>query len=105
MLTDAERADRLMGAIHAAIVGDAIDGLLAPGVPRLTMSPLAVRGGLACVEWTASAVPPGARPVVVHGVTVAEFVDTEIVAIRHYWDVVALLDGRAPRIGPAGRPG
>jgi ketosteroid isomerase-like protein len=63
------------------------------------VAPLDVSGSYACAEWSVSLThtgtfeasdgtvvePTGAR-VTVHGVTVAEFRDERICALRQYWD-------------------
>ncbi len=89
MLTDRERAERLVRAIEASLTGDvsSVEELFAPGVAGsspvqrvsgrvelaieledrddafsqfdLLTSPLEVGGGRACVEWVASAVHTG----------------------------------------------
>jgi ketosteroid isomerase-like protein len=63
------------------------------------IAPLDVAGSYACAEWTVSlthtgtlagsdgtAIEPTGARVIVHGVTVAEFRDELICALRQYWD-------------------
>lgn len=72
---------------------------------ELTIAPLDVGGDFASVEWTVEmthtgrlelpdggTVEPSGISVTVHGVTVAEFVDDRICALRQYWDEFTLLD-------------
>ena len=72
---------------------------------ELEVAPLDVGGEVACAEWSVTMThtgpltvaggaivePTGVR-VAVHGVTVAEFRDDRICALRQYWDELALFD-------------
>jgi ketosteroid isomerase-like protein len=72
---------------------------------ELELVPLDVNGSFACAEWTVtmshtgplsvavdhSVEPTGVR-VTVHGVTVAEFRDEQICALRQYWDEFSVLE-------------
>jgi len=72
---------------------------------ELDAAPLDVGGAYACVEWTvamthtgpislpegATIEPSGVR-VTVHGVTVGEFLDDRICALRQYWDAFSVLE-------------
>ena len=72
---------------------------------QLEISPLDVSGDYACAEWSVSmrhdgplVLPDGTRVeptglrVALHGVTVAEFRDDRICALRQYWDELSLLE-------------
>ena len=72
---------------------------------ELTVDPLDVSGDFACVEWTVrmthsgrlelpdgTSVEPSGIPITLHGVTVAEFEDDRICALRQYWDEFTVLD-------------
>ena len=52
---------------------------------------LDIAGDHGYAEWIATAAPEGA-PVTVRGVTVANFKGDRIVALRQYWDELALLE-------------
>jgi hypothetical protein len=66
---------------------------------ELRVAPLDVGGDYACVEWTVEMthsgritlgddlnIEPSGIRVTLHGVTVAEFTDDRICALRQYWD-------------------
>ncbi|MGA9279399.1 nuclear transport factor 2 family protein [Ilumatobacter sp.] len=72
---------------------------------ELTVSPLDVGGLHACIEWTiemthtgrlrlpdATEIGPSGIRVVVHGTTVAEFLQDRICSVRQYWDEFDVLD-------------
>ena len=72
---------------------------------ELEVVPLDVGGEFACVEWTvtmthtgplevadAMTIDPTGLPVVLHGVTVAEFRDDRICGLRQYWDELSVFD-------------
>jgi hypothetical protein len=76
-------------------------------------SPVVADGDRLCAEWVATAMhsvqiaaldggpdDPGARRIMVRGVTVADFDGGRIRAVRHYWNEVELLQelGLAHRI-------
>jgi ketosteroid isomerase-like protein len=71
----------------------------------LDAEPLQVGGDFACVEWTVTmthtgalslpdgtAVEPTGERVTLHGVTVAQFDDARICALRQYWDEMSLFE-------------
>jgi ketosteroid isomerase-like protein len=71
----------------------------------LHVTPLDVGGDHACAEWTVTmtqtgpiglangtTIDPTGLPIELHGVTVAEFVDDEIVSLRQYWNERSLFD-------------
>jgi ketosteroid isomerase-like protein len=73
--------------------------------PDVQLTPLEVGGDFACVEWCISLLHTGrvvlsddwvieatGLPVVVHGVTVAEFEGERICALRQYWNEFTLLE-------------
>jgi SnoaL-like domain len=81
--------------------------------PDVQLTPLEVGGDFACVEWSIGLLHTGrvalsddwvieatGLPVVVHGVTVAEFEDERICALRQYWNEFTLLE----QLGMAARP-
>jgi ketosteroid isomerase-like protein len=72
---------------------------------ELEVWPLDVSGDYACIEWCVSmthtgeltlpgdaTVEPTGIRVELHGVTIAEFHDDRICAIRQYWDELAVLE-------------
>jgi ketosteroid isomerase-like protein len=72
---------------------------------QLEASPLDVGGDLACVEWSVTmthtgplavaegrVVDPTGMRVTLYGITVAEFRDDRICALRQYWDELSLFD-------------
>jgi len=73
--------------------------------PDAELTPLEVGGDYGCVEWCLTLIHSGrlvlsdewvieatGLPVVVHGVTVAEFEDERICALRQYWNEFTLLE-------------
>jgi ketosteroid isomerase-like protein len=72
---------------------------------ELEVAPLAVGGGYACAEWSASmthagrlevaggmAIEPTGVRVTVHGATVAEFRGDQICSLRQYWDELSVVE-------------
>lgn len=71
---------------------------------RLDVRPLDVLGDVACAEWTVTMTQTGpltlsgatveatGAEVTLHGVTVAEFRDDLICAVRQYWDELSVFD-------------
>jgi ketosteroid isomerase-like protein len=72
---------------------------------ELAVEPLDVGGDFACVEWTVAmthtgpirltdetSIEPSGIRVALHGVTIAEFLDERICALRQYWDEQAILE-------------
>lgn len=72
---------------------------------ELRVTPLDVSGDHACAEWTVSmlhsgpieladgtTLEPTGLPIALNGVTVAEFADGEICAIRQYWNERTLFE-------------
>jgi ketosteroid isomerase-like protein len=71
----------------------------------LQVDPLDVSGDFAVVEWRASmthsgplrlggddVIEPTGLHVVIHGATVAEFLDDRICSLRQYWDELSVLE-------------
>jgi ketosteroid isomerase-like protein len=72
---------------------------------QLEVSPLAVGGDYACVEWTVTMTHTGPLPVAdgkvvdptgmrvtLHGITVAEFRGDRICSFRQYWDELSVFE-------------
>ncbi len=72
---------------------------------ELRVAPLDVSGDYACVEWTVDMTHSGTIAlandtnieasgirVVLHGVTIAEFLDQRICSVRQYWDEHTVLE-------------
>jgi ketosteroid isomerase-like protein len=72
---------------------------------ELDVAPLDVGGDYACVEWTVEMthtgtvvlgdgkpIEPSGIRVILHGVTIAEFLGDRICSVRQYWDEFSVLE-------------
>jgi ketosteroid isomerase-like protein len=60
---------------------------------ELDVAPLDVGGDYACAEWSVAMThTETGAPVLIHGVTVAEFDGERICSFRQYWDEAALAE-------------